>query len=208
MLKILDNVLLVGAFLGFTLLYALPDDARLGSIQADSLSFMLFVASLIGISFRIGKRAEGQVGKYSQAEQQSWVQLAFNLAVLSYLVVVVVQAGVHAQLSDPAIQSMGRHVFMMILVMSVASGVIAHREEGAPEADERDQTIASRASSYGYGVLATAVLVLVGSLGITPPELLWFASPLNIAHALLGSFLLSCTVQSAATSVLYLRDRQ
>ena len=101
---------------------------------------------------------------------------------------------------------MGRVISLVLIGWLVVAGIQRRREPGVLE-DERDHAIRSSACSAAHSVLVLALIAVILLLGFLPHAQAAEATPLLIAHGLIGTLILSSLVEHATSLVLYRRDR-
>lgn len=102
---------------------------------------------------------------------------------------------------------MGRNVLLMLILWPVSAAVLRglRRDEGIE--DERDRAVAARAAAHGYTVLGIALVVLIVQLGFGGVEFQALATPLSIAHWLIGLLILATIGEHLSATLQYRRDQ-
>jgi len=149
-------------------------------------------------------------------EQLSGVWLVFVAAITVLFFWGLQQLGWQTDLNDPGTRALKSTAFTFFIGYLILSAVIVQQQEsllrggGEPAEDERDREIRARAASAGstalqIGVIAVIIQIAAGSVFIAR-HIPLFDTPLNIAHALVGAFIIAELVKSATEVWLYRRD--
>lgn len=73
--------------------------------------------------------------------------------------------------------------------------------------DERDRAIATRAGAHAYSVLAIAIVALIVQLGFGGAAFQALATPVSVAHWLIGLLILSTIAEHLSATLQYRRDQ-
>ena len=114
---------------------------------------------------------------------------------------------------ESALDLLGRAVLFVTILEIVFHSIIAatDRKEAEMGGDERDKSIAQRANQYGYYVLSTGVIFVVGRMMLVEAfprfadENSSIYVPMLTAHILLFSFILSELIRFGAQIWFYRR---
>lgn len=140
-------------------------------------------------------------------EKQAWIALLTTAVVGAYLFVKLNALGWDIDPQSRALRKIATNSVAMLIGANILAQLLRQRESGSTLEDERDRAIRRHAASISHGVLVIALIALVVTLGLTPAERLPFSSPVAIAHALIGTLLISELVRHAAEAWRYRQER-
>ncbi len=102
---------------------------------------------------------------------------------------------------------LGRNVLLMLILWPVSAAILRglRRDDGIE--DERDRTIATRASAHAYSVLAIALIALIVQLGFGGAGFQALANPVSVAHWLIGLLIVSSVAEHLSAILQYRRDQ-
>ncbi len=145
----------------------------------------------------------------SPSEWYARIGLGFTLIAMLYVLANLQDlAGTPTPTPSPEAAAVARNLVMLLIAWSVISGMLASRWKGAAEQDERDREIAAQAAGWGRGALVVCVIGIAAALGLTPPDLLGWATSSMIAHMLIFALMWGWGCEYAATLAYYRSDRR
>lgn len=102
---------------------------------------------------------------------------------------------------------LGRNVLLMLILWPVSAAILRglRRDDGIE--DERNRTIATRASAHAYSVLAIALIALIVQLGFGGAGFQALANPVSVAHWLIGLLIVSSVAEHLSAILQYRRDQ-
>lgn len=152
----------------------------------------------------------------SFSEKSAWISFTSTLMIFGYYFFEV--SGLSGADGESATKAalilLTKAIVLTIIVESIFHGMLAATNRKAAEfgADERDTLFELKASKWGYGVLCTGVIIVIGRMIILElnPGFLDHKSSLHIplltAHMLMLSFILSELVRFGMQIIYYRRD--
>ncbi|KFN41416.1 hypothetical protein [Arenimonas oryziterrae] len=200
--RVRDIALSLMALVGLYLLYFAPDRdyGWIGNailIGSAWITFYLWSKSapLAGLSWSLG-------------EQLATLSLAFTGVVAVFFVLKMQQMGWQVtDLKQPGVRSLGRNIVLMLVLSYVLMAALRARAGQEAVEDERDRQIAARAAAHAHIVLVVALIGLVLNLGFGGSVFASYATPLNIAHWLIGLLIASILAEHFSAVWQYRRDR-
>lgn len=204
-----------GAWPGLLLLAAvaswmlLAGQGALWGIDIGLLGSALLVGTAWIALYAVSTMPEGALEQgMAPGEWQAWIGTVFMGAATSYFV-----SKLHLFQGDslagmPHARVIVRNLVMLLIAWTVLSQVLASRWKGRVQADERDRDIEVRAAAWGRGVLVCAVITLAVTLGLSPADRLGWATHFMVGNLLVLALMCGWLVESAATALLYWRDRR
>lgn len=186
----------------------LAGPGHVAGIDSGHLGMILLITATWTSLLALSKlpRGEGEAA-IAPGEWKAWIGTGFMLLALGFLLSRF-DAFVGATADLQAARDVVRSLVMLLVAWLVLSRVLAARWHGAVEEDERDREIEARASGWGRTALVSALLVLAGLLGVSPPDRLAWATHFSIANLLVLALMLGWLVESAAAATMYLVDRR
>lgn len=97
----------------------------------------------------------------------------------------------------------GKNAFMMLVGFWIFSAIVTDQHKrllgtrGEPLEDERDTAIRNKAYYHGYSLLVIAVVALIIHLGFNP-TVKTYATPINVAHWLIGILMISTLIENGS----------
>lgn len=202
----LPGLLLVA---GFAMWLLLAGPAELLGIDTGHAGMALLVTCLWVSLYAIGNAPRGGLDRaVSPGEWKAWIGTAFMAVAVAYFVLNLEVFQGPPVPDNPEAAVVGRHLVLLLVAWKVLSSVLAARWKGEVEEDERDREIERRAAGWGRGVLLAAVGVLAGTLGLSPPERLQWATHFLVANLLVLSLMLGWLAECATTALYHRRDRR
>lgn len=103
--------------------------------------------------------------------------------------------------------ALGRNVLLMLILWPVSAAILRalRRDEGIE--DERDRAITARAGAHAYAVLAIALVALVVQLGFGGEPVRALATPVSVAHWLIGLLVVSSIAEHLSATLQYRRQQ-
>lgn len=198
--------------LGLVLLYMLflspdlPGDAHLGVF--GSLIILLAIWGALYAWMKVRKVADDT---RSLGEQLAGVSFFFTCAVGAFFFWKLHQLGWQTSLSDHHTRAIGRNVVMMLIGFYIVRHLITqqHRQllgtGGEAMEDERDREIGASAGAHSHLFLIFAIIVLIVQLAFGGSAIQPYATPINIAHGLIGLLVMSSVVEYGSAMWQYHR---
>lgn len=203
---LLPGLLLVA---GFALWLLLAGPAELLGVDTGHAGMVLLVTCLWVSLYAIGRAPSSALDRsVSPGEWKAWIGTAFMGAAVAYFMLNLEVFQGPPVPDNPEASVVGRHLVLLLVAWKVLSSVLAARWKGEVEEDERDREIERRAAGWGRGVLLAAVGVLAGTLGLSPPERLQWATHFLVANLLVLSLMLGWLAECATTAMYHWRDRR
>ena len=148
-------------------------------------------------------------------EKSAWISLISTVCIFGYYFYsIIMLIGVPADIAKEAAKT----YLIQAVILSIAVEVIFHsvlaatnRNSADIEGDERDKTYEYKANSLGYSVLVVGVVMTLGGIITLEYNPRWaehsrvMQFPMQIAHILMFSFILSEIVRFAGQIYYYRR---
>lgn len=193
------------ASLAAWLMWLAPD--RVFGIDAGLLGSLILLATgwlVVWLWWRVREVAEDYA---SLGQQLAGLGLFFSAAIGLSFALRLHELG--WTLPDEAARNfaLGRNVLLMLILWPVSAAILrALRGDDGLE-DERDRAIAARACAHAYTVLAIALVALIVQLGFGGEPMRALATPVSVAHWLIG-LLIVATIAEHLSAILQYRRQQ
>lgn len=148
-------------------------------------------------------------------EKSAWISLISTVCIFGYYFYnIIMLIGVPTEVAKEAAKTyLIQAVMLSIVVEVIFHSLLAatNRKSADIEGDERDKTYEYKANSLGYSVLVLGVVITLGGIIILEYNPAWaehnrvMQFPMQIAHILMFSFILSEIVRFAGQIYYYRR---
>jgi uncharacterized membrane protein len=139
-------------------------------------------------------------------ERQARIALCAMGLIAAYFGWTLYRVGSALDLHEQQARAMGHGTSLIVIGWLVVASIQRWRESGVIE-DERDRAIRASACGASHTVLVLALIGVILLLGFLPQALVAVATPLLIAHGLIGALILSGLVEHVTSLMMYRRDR-
>jgi uncharacterized membrane protein len=146
-------------------------------------------------------------GTAAPGERQALISLCAMTLIAAYFSWTLYRVGSAIDLHEQQVRALGHGTSLIVIGWLVVASIQRWREPGVIE-DERDRAIRASACGASHTVLVMALIGAILLLGFLPQSLAAAATPLLIAHGLIGALILSALVEHATSLALYRRDRE
>ena len=201
----LDGLALVLLYMLF-LSPDLPKDAHLGV-----LGNLIILVAIWGALFAWVKVRKVADDSRSLGEQLAGISLFFTAAVGAFFFWKLHQLGWQTGLEDHHTRAVGRNVVIMLIGFYIVRYIITQQHQallgtgGEAMEDERDSGIDAKAGAHCHLFLVFAIIVLIVQLAFGGNAIQQYATPINIAHWLIGILVVSSVVEHASAMWQYHR---
>jgi len=201
----LDGLALLLLYMSF-LAPDLPKEAQLGVLGNLILFAAIWFALYLWV--RVRKVADDP---RSLGEQLTGISLFFTVVVGAFYFWKLHQLGWQTSLADHHTRAIGRNVVMMLIGFQIVRYIIARQHAaflgtgGEALEDERDSEIGARAGAHSHMFLVLALIALIVQLGFGGAAIADYATPVNIAHWLIGVLVMASAVEYGSAMWQYHR---
>lgn len=201
----LDGLALVAMYMLFSP-PDLPKDMHLGLFGNAIILIAVWVALYFWM--RVRKIADDN---RSLGEQLAGISLFFTAAVGAFFFWKLSLLGWQTSLDDHHTRAIGRNVVMMLIGFMIVREIISRQHAallgsgGEAMEDERDTAIAARASAHSLYALYILIITVIVQLAFGGHVDASYATPINIAHWLIGVLILANVVEYGSATWQYHR---
>ena len=201
----LDGLALVAMYMLF-FSPDLPKGMHLGLLGNAIVLIAAWVALYLWM--RVRKVADDH---RSLGEQLAGISLFFTTALGAFFFWKLSLLGWQASLDDHHTRAIGRNVVMMLIGFQIVRTIITKQHAallgsgGEAMEDERDTAIAARASAHSLIALYILIIAVIVHLAFGPHVNATYATPINIAHWLIGTLILANVVEYGSATWQYRR---
>lgn len=174
----------------------LPKEAHLG-VWGN----LIILAAIWGALYAWVKVRKVANDTRSLGEQLAGISFFFMVVVGAFFFWRLHQLGWQTSLDDHHTRAIGRNVVMMLIGFYIVRYIITQQHRallgtgGEAMEDERDTEISARAGAHSHLFLIFAIIVLIVQLGFGGNVFQQYATPVNVAHWLIGILTLSSVVE-------------
>lgn len=143
----------------------------------------------------------------SFGEKQTIISLVITVTIALYFFVTLASMGWNINIHSRETGRMVTNIVLMLVGTSIITTIMRERERGMVVEDERDNAIQQRAASMSHGLLIACLLLVIVFVGFNPPARIAWATPVVIAHSLLGILMTTEIVRYGYQWWLYRRER-
>lgn len=180
---------------------------RVFGIDSGMLGSALLLATawlLVWLWRSVGKCAEDAV---SLGQQLALLGFGFSAAIGISFCARLQRLGWTLDADAAEAWVLGRNVLLMLILWPISAAILRwlRRDDGIT--DERDRTIATRATAHAYSVLVIALIALILQLGFGGETVQLAATPISVAHWLIGLLILSSVAEHLSATLQYWREQ-
>ncbi len=147
----------------------------------------------------------------SLGEQLTAISLFFTVAIGGFFFWKLHLLGWQTSLDDFHTRAVGRNVVIMLIGFQIVRHIITRQHAallgsgGEAMEDERDRQIGARADAHSHMLLVILIIVLIVQLAVGGDAIVRQATPLNVAHWLIGILILSSIAEYGSAMWQYHR---